>query len=57
MATAIKAIPTLYGEDAIRFREEMETNEEFFLRDEKRTNRESDPFIIKMRCLLKRNSL
>lgn len=23
MATAIKAIPTLYGEDAIRFREEM----------------------------------
>lgn len=24
MATAIKAIPTLYGEDAIRFREEIE---------------------------------
>ena len=24
MATAIKAIPTLYGEDAIRFREEMD---------------------------------
>ena len=30
MATAIKAIPTLYGEDEIRFREEMETNEEAF---------------------------
>lgn len=53
MATAIKAIPTLYGEDAIRFREEMETNEEAFLRDPKRTNRKSDPFIIKMRSLLK----
>lgn len=24
MAIAIKAIPTLYGEDAIRFREEIE---------------------------------
>lgn len=24
MATAIKAIPTLHGDDAIRFREEME---------------------------------
>lgn len=30
MATAIKAIPTLHGEDAIRFREEMEANEEHF---------------------------
>lgn len=31
MATAIKAIPTLHGEDAIRFREEMEANERAFL--------------------------
>lgn len=29
MATAIKAIPTLYGEDAIRFREEMERTDSF----------------------------
>lgn len=36
MATAIKAIPTLHGEDAIRFREEMEANERAFLSREKR---------------------
>ena len=35
MATAIKAIPTLHGEDAIRFREEMEANERAFLQDRK----------------------
>ena len=28
MAIAIKAIPTLYGEDAIRFREEIEKVDE-----------------------------
>ncbi len=36
MATAIKAIPTLHVEDAIRFREEMEANERAFLSRTKR---------------------
>lgn len=35
MATAIKAIPTLHGEDAIRFREEMEANERAFFQEQK----------------------
>ena len=30
MAIPIKAIPTLRGEDAVRFREEMEANERAF---------------------------
>lgn len=54
MATAIKAIPTLYGEDAIRFREEMEANEQAFLNRPKK-DREKDPFVIKMRAMLKRS--
>lgn len=45
MATAIKAIPTLHGEDAIRFREEMEANERAFLSRSKR-DRNKDPFVI-----------
>ncbi|MDY3848164.1 MAG: hypothetical protein SOZ58_07595 [Prevotella sp.] len=56
MATAIKAIPTLYGEDAIRFREEMEANERAFLAREKK-DREKDPFIIEMREMLKRSGM
>ena len=56
MALEIKAIPTLIGEDAIRFREEMETNEQAFLTREKK-DREKDPFIIKMRAVLKRAKL
>lgn len=31
MTTATRAIPTLHGEDAIRFREKMEANERAFL--------------------------
>lgn len=57
MATAIKAIPTLYGEDAVRFREEMEANEKVFLSKESKKDRESDPFIVKMRSLLRHSSL
>ena len=56
MATAIKAIPTLYGEDAIRFRAEMEANERAFQNREKR-NREKDPFVVAMRAMLKRSGL
>lgn len=56
MATAIKAIPTLYGEDAIRFREEMERNEQASLQANSH-DRDSDPFVIKMREMLKRAGL
>ena len=55
MATAIKAIPTLRGEDAICFREEMEAYERAFLNSKIKNDRESDPFIIKMRAMLKRS--
>ena len=55
MATAIKAIPTLRGEDAICFREEMEANERAFLNSKVKKDRESDPFIMKMREMLKRS--
>lgn len=56
MALAIKAIPTLIGEDAIRFREEMERNEQSFQNLPKK-DREKDPFIIEMREMLKRSGL
>lgn len=54
MALAIKAIPTLIGEDAIRFREEMERNEQS-LQNLPKKDREKDPFIIEMREMLKRS--
>jgi hypothetical protein len=56
MASPIKAIPTLEGEDAIRFREEMEANEQAF-RSRPKKNRDEDPFIIKMREVLRRSGL
>ena len=58
MATAIKAIPTLHGEDAICFREEMEANERAFLSRSKR-DRNKDPFVIniKMREMLHKSGL
>lgn len=56
MAIAIKAIPTLYGEDAVRFREEMERNEEAYLHSSQR-DRNSDPYVIKMRKVLKQTGL
>ena len=56
MATAIKAIPTLHVEDAIRFREEMEANERAFLSRSKR-DRNKDPFVIKMKEMLRKSGL
>lgn len=54
MALAIKAIPTLYGKDAIRFREMAERVEkEVALRPTK--NRSKDPFVVKMHKMLKRS--
>ena len=56
MATAIKAIPTLQGKDAARFREEMEANERAYNSRAKR-DREKDSFVIKMREALRRSGL
>lgn len=53
---AIKAILTLHGEDAIRFRKEMEANERAFLSRTKR-DRKNDPFVIKMREMLRKSGL
>ena len=51
MATAIKAIPTLYGEDAIRFREEIEKVDREF---DKRPERDltTDPRYAMMKKIL-----
>ena len=51
MATAIKAIPTLYGEDAIRFREEIEkVDREFDSRPERDLT--TDPRYAMMKKIL-----
>ena len=51
MATAIKAIPTLYGEDAIRFREETEkVDREFDNRPERDLT--TDPRYAMMKKIL-----
>ena len=42
MALAIKAIPTLYGEEAVRFRAEMErAEEEYDLKSQKEISNDS----------------
>ena len=54
MAIAIKAIPTLDGEVAFRFREEMEKNEQLY-DTMPRCNRDHDPFVVEMRNMLNRS--
>lgn len=54
MAIAIKAIPTLDGEVAFRFREEMERNEKLYDTMPRR-DRDSDPFVVSMREMLHRS--
>ena len=54
MALAVKAIPTLYGAEAIRLREEMEAGEAAY-ESHPRRNRDNDPFIIQMRAMLQRS--
>ena len=54
MAIAIKAIPTLDGQAAFRFREEMERNEQLYDTTPKR-DRDNDPFVIAMRDMLQRS--
>lgn len=56
MATAIKAIPTLYGEAARRFRDLADEAEMRYERSEKK-DRDKDPFVIAMREMLKRSGL
>ena len=56
MATAIKAIPTLYGEDATRFRMMAEEAERNYESTPKR-DRNSDPFVISMRNVLQRSGM
>ena len=56
MATGTKAVHALHREDAFRFREEMEANERAFLSRSKR-DRNKDPFVIKMREILRKSGL
>lgn len=56
MATAIKAIPTLYGEEAKRFRIMAEEAERRFESKPMR-DRNSDPFVIRMRNMLHRSGM
>ena len=56
MATAIKAIPTLYGEEATRFRQMAEEAERNYESTPKR-DRNSDPFVISMRNMLQRSGM
>jgi len=56
MATAIKAIPTLYGKEARRFRDLADEAER---RYDAATfqDRNKNPFVISMREMLKRSGL
>ena len=56
MATAIKAIPTLYGEAARRFRD-MADEAEMRYEHSGKKDRDKDPFVIAMREMLKRSGL
>jgi hypothetical protein len=54
MATAIKAIPTLYGKEARRFRELADEAERRYEAAGPK-DRDCDPFVISMREMLKRS--
>lgn len=56
MATAIKAIPTLYGEEATRFRQMVEEAERRYESVSVR-DRKSDPYVINMRNMLQRSGM
>ena len=56
MATAIKAIPTLYGEEARRFREMADEAERRY-ESMPRRDHNSDPFVISMRNMLQRSGM
>ncbi len=54
MATAIKAIPTLYGKEARRFRDMADEAERRYEAASPQ-DRNNDPFVIAMRDMLKRS--
>ena len=54
MATAIKVIPTLYGEEARRFRDMADEAERRYAQRPKR-DLKKDPYYIAMREMLKRS--
>lgn len=54
MALAIKAIPTLYGDDAINFRKKADSVEKKYL-SQKDKEKSKDLFVIKMHEMLKRS--
>ena len=56
MATAIKAIPTLYGNEARRFRD-MADEAECRYEAVGPQNRDNNPFVISMREMLKRSGI
>ena len=56
MATAIKAIPTLYGEEATRFRR-MAGEAENRYQPTSVEERNSAPFVISMRNMLRRSGM
>jgi len=56
MATAIKAIPTLYGNEARRFRDMADEVERRY-ETTGRKDREKNPFVISMREMLKRSGI
>lgn len=56
MATAIKAIPTLYGEEATRFRQMAEEAERRY-ESASVQDRKSDPYVINMRNMLQRSGM
>ena len=56
MATAIKAIPTLYGEEATRFRQMVEEAERRYESVSVR-DRKSDSYVINMRNMLQRSGM
>lgn len=54
MASAIKAIPTLYGDEARRFRDMADEAERRYEAAGPK-DRNNDPFVISMRKMLKRS--
>ena len=56
MATAIKAIPTLYGEEATRFRQMAEEAERRYESAPARDCK-GDPYVILMRNMLQRSGM
>lgn len=57
MAIAIKAIPTLDGEIAVAFREQMECNEIAYASASQKRNHDVEPYVIAMRKMLRKSGI